>query len=47
MWWKPFVSLIWLGGVMVALGGTLALLGRVDRDLFGWRRWLAARAVRA
>ncbi len=31
LWWKPFVTFIWLGGVMVALGGTLALLGRVRR----------------
>ena len=35
MWWKPFVTLIWLGGVMIALGGLLALLGRVKRDLTG------------
>ncbi len=34
MWWKPFVTLIWLGGVMVALGGFLALLGRLKRELF-------------
>jgi len=33
MWWKPFVTLIWLGGFMMALGGTLAMLGRVKRDL--------------
>lgn len=32
-WWKPFVPLIWLGGVMVGLGGLLALLGRVKTDL--------------
>ena len=32
MWWKPFVTLIWLGGAMIALGGTLSLLGRVRRD---------------
>ena len=31
LWWKPFVSLIWLGGVLIALGGALALLGRVWR----------------
>ena len=37
MWWKPFVTLIWLGGVMIALGGLLALLGRVKRDLTGKR----------
>ena len=34
MWWKPFVTFIWLGGIMMALGGALAMLGRVRRDLF-------------
>ncbi|MEP6868919.1 MAG: cytochrome c-type biogenesis CcmF C-terminal domain-containing protein, partial [Novosphingobium sp.] len=38
MWWKPFVTLIWLGGVMIALGGTLALAGRVKRDVLGPNR---------
>ena len=33
LWWKPFVTLIWLGGLLVALGGLLALLGRVASDL--------------
>ena len=33
LWWKPFVTLIWLGGVLVALGGLLALLGRVSSDI--------------
>jgi cytochrome c-type biogenesis protein CcmF len=32
LWWKPFVSLIWLGGGLVALGGLLALIGRVRRE---------------
>jgi cytochrome c-type biogenesis protein CcmF len=31
LWWKPFVTLIWLGGFMVAAGGFLALVGRVRR----------------
>jgi cytochrome c-type biogenesis protein CcmF len=31
LWWKPFVTLIWLGGGLVALGGLLALVGRVRR----------------
>ena len=29
LWWKPFVTLIWGGGVLIALGGALSLLGRV------------------
>jgi len=29
LWWKPFVTLIWLGGFLIALGGALALAGRV------------------
>ena len=32
LWWKPFVTLIWLGGAMVALGGLLALIGRLRRE---------------
>ncbi|QHL90861.1 heme lyase CcmF/NrfE family subunit [Sphingomonas changnyeongensis] len=31
LWWKPFVTLIWLGGGLIALGGALALVGRVRR----------------
>ncbi|MFW2350037.1 heme lyase CcmF/NrfE family subunit [Qipengyuania sp.] len=41
LWWKPFVPLIWLGGLLVALGGVLALLGRLLTDLRNRR--LAAR----
>ncbi len=33
MWWKPFVPLIWLGGILVALGGVLALIGRTASDV--------------
>jgi cytochrome c-type biogenesis protein CcmF len=33
LWWKPFVPLIWYGGMLVALGGVLALIGRVAADL--------------
>ena len=33
LWWKPFVTFIWYGGVLIALGGLLALLGRVNADL--------------
>ena len=32
LWWKPFVMLIWAGGALIALGGAIALLGRI------WRR---------
>jgi cytochrome c-type biogenesis protein CcmF len=31
LWWKPFVTLIWFGGGLVALGGLLALIGRLRR----------------
>jgi cytochrome c-type biogenesis protein CcmF len=33
LWWKPFVTLIWLGGALVALGGLLSLVGRVRREM--------------
>jgi cytochrome c-type biogenesis protein CcmF len=32
LWWKPFVTLIWLGGALIALGGLLALVGRLRRE---------------
>ncbi|WP_076073270.1 heme lyase CcmF/NrfE family subunit [Sphingomonas montana] len=32
LWWKPYVTLIWLGGGLVALGGVLSLIGRVRRE---------------
>jgi cytochrome c-type biogenesis protein CcmF len=32
LWWKPFVTLIWVGGAMVAIGGALSLLGRWRRE---------------
>jgi cytochrome c-type biogenesis protein CcmF len=31
LWWKPFVTLIWAGGILVAIGGALALVGRIRR----------------
>ncbi|MBX7456933.1 heme lyase CcmF/NrfE family subunit [Qipengyuania sp. 1NDH17] len=33
LWWKPFVTFIWYGGLLIALGGVLALVGRVRKDL--------------
>ena len=38
LWWKPLVTLIWLGGALIALGGALSLGGRA------WRGWQKARA---
>ncbi|HEX7822470.1 MAG TPA: heme lyase CcmF/NrfE family subunit [Sphingobium sp.] len=35
IWWKPFVMLIWAGGGLIGLGGTLAIIGRLGR---GWLR---------
>ncbi len=31
LWWKPFVTLIWGGGALIAIGGALALAGRTFR----------------
>ena len=33
VWWKPFVTFIWYGGVLIALGGVLAIIGRVRVDV--------------
>jgi cytochrome c-type biogenesis protein CcmF len=32
LWWKPLVQLIWFGGLLIALGGTMALIGRMRRE---------------
>ena len=29
LWWKPFVTLIWAGGALIAIGGAFALIGRL------------------
>jgi cytochrome c-type biogenesis protein CcmF len=44
LWWKPFVTFIWYGGGLIALGGLLALIGRVRVDLK--RRFVSARGKR-
>ena len=31
LWWKPFVTLIWAGGALIAIGGLVAFAGRVLR----------------
>ncbi len=33
IWWKPFVTFIWYGGLLIALGGVLSIAGRVRVDL--------------
>jgi cytochrome c-type biogenesis protein CcmF len=33
VWWKPFVTFIWYGGLLIALGGVLAIAGRVQVDV--------------
>jgi cytochrome c-type biogenesis protein CcmF len=33
VWWKPFVTFIWYGGLLISLGGLLAIFGRVRSDL--------------
>ena len=43
LWWKPFVTLIWLGGVIIALGGAVALLGRLRRRRKREPDWRKAR----
>ncbi|HET6943637.1 MAG TPA: heme lyase CcmF/NrfE family subunit [Sphingomicrobium sp.] len=35
LWWKPLVTLIWFGGVLIGLGGLIAFLGHARRS---WRR---------
>ncbi len=42
LWWKPFVTFIWYGGVLIALGGLLSLVGRVTGDV---RRRVAVRRI--
>ena len=35
LWWKPLVTLIWFGGVLVGIGGLLAFIGHARRS---WRK---------
>ena len=42
LWWKPFVTLIWAGGMLIAIGGALSLIGRVRRERrAAWREAVA------
>jgi cytochrome c-type biogenesis protein CcmF len=38
MWWKPFVTLIWFGGILIALGGALSLVGHLRREALARKR---------
>ncbi len=47
LWWKPFVTLIWAGGFMIAFGGLIALIrpgtaraAQRGRRGAGVKRWL-------
>ena len=33
IWWKPFVTFIWYGGMLIGLGGILSIVGRMRVDL--------------
>ncbi|GGC41676.1 c-type cytochrome biogenesis protein CcmF [Novosphingobium marinum] len=33
LWWKPFVTLIWIGGLLIGLGGVLAIVAHVANDV--------------
>ncbi|WP_435417943.1 heme lyase CcmF/NrfE family subunit [Parerythrobacter aurantius] len=33
LWWKPFVTLIWYGGLLIALGGLLGMVGHIAGHL--------------
>jgi cytochrome c-type biogenesis protein CcmF len=38
LWWKPFVTLIWAGGALIAIGGALSLAGHQWRQFRQRRR---------
>ncbi len=33
VWWKPFVTFIWYGGLLIGFGGILSIIGRLRTDL--------------
>lgn len=43
LWWKPLVTLIWYGGLLIAFGGVLSIIGRLTTDIKR-RRQLAREA---
>ncbi len=46
LWWKPFVTFIWYGGMLIALGGVVSIFGRVTVDV-RQRKAARVRAERA
>ncbi|MFW2853058.1 heme lyase CcmF/NrfE family subunit [Sphingomonas sp. TX0543] len=38
LWWKPWITFIWFGGALVALGGALSMVGHVLRERRARRR---------
>ncbi|MEE4153074.1 MAG: heme lyase CcmF/NrfE family subunit [Erythrobacter sp.] len=46
LWWKPFVTFIWYGGMLIALGGIVSIFGRVTVDV-RQRKAARVRAQRA
>ncbi|MEL7519797.1 MAG: cytochrome c-type biogenesis CcmF C-terminal domain-containing protein, partial [Pseudomonadota bacterium] len=46
IWWKPFVTFIWYGGLLIAFGGVLSIVGRLQVDL-RQRKALRVRTERA
>ena len=37
LWWKPFVTLIWYGALLISLGGMLSLIGHLRNAARRWR----------
>ena len=44
LWWKPFVTLIWYGSLLIALGGAVAATGHILRSR---RQRITARRIEA
>ena len=42
LWWKPFVAFVWYGGILIALGGVISIVGRLVGERRTVRRSEAA-----
>ncbi|WBH17684.1 heme lyase CcmF/NrfE family subunit [Sphingomonas radiodurans] len=47
LWWKPWVTLIWFGGALIAFGGLLSIAGHALRDRRQKRRAIEAERAAA